>query len=97
MAFPTPRRTHNYGFNPEVHHRVSKTVMDENGNVGTRSEFVDMTHPKFIKTPDRSVMSMEALADSGQQLRRVNTRILSASVDMLPDAPPVETPPVDED
>ena len=90
MAFPTPRRTHNYGFNSEVHHRISKQFMDENGNVGTRSEIVDMTSPKFIETPDRSVMSIEAMSDSGQPLRRVNTCVIPPAVDMLPDAPPVE-------
>ena len=97
MAFPTPKRTHNYAFDSSVHHRVSKQVMDEKGMIGSVSEVVDMTQPKFVLTPDRSVMSMEALTDSGQPLKRVNTCVLSPSVDFLPDAPPIQHSDNDEE
>ena len=95
MAFNPPKKSHNYGFDPSVRHNVSRETMDANGKVGFETKTLDMTHPQFINTPKCNVMSLEALAASGQPIKRVSTAVLGDvdSAAVLPDLPP---DPVDE-
>lgn len=99
MAFPIPKRKHNYCYDPKVLHAVRTERMDENGHIGMDVEFVDVAHPDNIKNPDISIMSIENLVNAGQSLQRVNTAVLDdvSHIDQSDFIPTYDDPPADED